>query len=72
MYIHIYIHIYMGFSGGSVVKNLPAIQWVCSLGGKDGLEKEMQPTPVFLPGKVHEQRNLVGYRPQGHKDLDTA
>ena len=21
----------------------------------------MQPTPVFLPGKYHGQRNLVGY-----------
>ena len=28
------------------------------------------PTPVFLPGKFHGQRNLVGYSPWGHKDLD--
>ena len=25
------------------------------------------PTPVFLPGKAHGQRNLVGYSPWGHK-----
>ena len=25
------------------------------------------PTPVFLPGKSHEQRYLVGYCPWGHK-----
>ena len=25
------------------------------------------PTPVFLPGKSHEQRSLVGHSPQGHK-----
>ena len=33
----------MGFSGGSVVKNLPAMQeaWVRSLGQEDPLEEEM-------------------------------
>ena len=33
----------MGFSGGSVVKNLPTMQemWVRSLGQEDPLEKEM-------------------------------
>ena len=30
------------------------------------------PTPVFLPGKIHRQRSLVGYSPWGHKELDTA
>ena len=25
--------------------------------------RKWQPTPVFLPGKFHEQRNLVGYSP---------
>ena len=27
----------------------------------------MQPTPVFLPGKSHGQRSLVGYSSWGHK-----
>ena len=27
-------------------------------------------TPVFLPGKSHGQRSLVGYRPWGHKESD--
>ena len=27
----------------------------------------MQSTPVFLPGKSHEQRSLVGCRPRGHR-----
>ena len=31
-----------------------------------------QPPPVFLPGKSHGQRSLMGYNPQGHKELDTA
>ena len=25
-------------------------------------------TPIFLPGKFHGQRSLVGYGPQGHKE----
>ena len=31
-----------------------------------------QLTPVFLPGESHGQKNLVGYSPQGHKELDTT
>ena len=31
-----------------------------------------QPTPVFLPGKSHGRRNLVGYSPWGHRKLDTT
>ena len=49
-------HLYPGdFPGGSVVKNPPAMQEtsVQSLGWEDLLEEEMQPTPVFSPGKVH-------------------
>ena len=34
------------------------------------LEKEWQPTPVFLPGKSHGQRSLAGYSPWGHKELE--
>ena len=30
------------------------------------------PTPVFLSGKFRGQRNLMGYGPWGHKELDTA
>ena len=32
--------------------------------------RKWQPTPVFLPEKSHGQRNLVGYSPKGHKELD--
>ena len=45
---------------------------VPSLGWEDPLEEGMQLTPVFLPGKSHEQRNLVGYSPWSHKELDTT
>jgi len=29
--------------------------------------RNWQPTPVFLPGKSHGQRSLVGYIPWGYK-----
>ena len=34
--------------------------------------KKWQPIPVFLPGKSHGQRSLVGYSPWGCKELDTT
>ena len=51
------------FPVAQLVKRLPTLQetWVQSLGREDLLEKEMQPTPVLLPGKSHGQRNLAGY-----------
>ena len=32
--------------------------------------RKWQPTPLFLPGELHGQRNLVGYSPWSHKELD--
>ena len=54
-----------------MVKNLPAMQetWILSLGWEDPLEK-WQPTPVFLPGESHGERNLVGYSPWGLQRVD--
>ena len=64
--------LFMSFPGGSVVKNPPAMQetrfnpWVGKiLGGR-----KWQPSPVFLPGKSHRQRSLVGYSPWGCKEYD--
>ena len=34
--------------------------------------RKWQPTPILLPGKSYGQRSLVGYSPQGHKELDTS
>ena len=36
------------------------------------LEKERQPTPVFLPGESQGQRSLVGCRLWGRTELDTT
>ena len=35
--------------------------------GKISWRKKWQPIPVFLPGKSHGQRSLMGYSPQQHK-----
>ena len=31
--------------------------------------RKWQPTPVFMPGKFHGQRNLAGYSPWGGREL---
>ena len=68
---------YMGFPGGSVLKNLPKeptcpyrrcgfTPWV----GKIPWRRKWQPIPVFLPGKSHGWRShvaMAGYSPWGHK-----
>ena len=41
------------------------------LSWEDPLEKEMHnAAPVFLPGKSHGPKSLVGYSLQGHKESD--
>ena len=40
--------------------------WVCKIPWR----RKQQSTPVFLPGKFHGQRNLVGCSPWGHKEQD--
>ena len=44
-----------------MVKNLPAIQetQVRYLGWEDPLERNWQPTPVFLPGEVHQSHPVL-------------
>ena len=44
--------------------------WVQSLGWEDPLEEGMATHSVFLPGKSHGQRSLVGYSPQHCKESD--
>ena len=38
--------------------------------GKIPWRRKWQPTPVFLLGKSHGQRSLVGYSPWSHKESD--
>ena len=63
----------MGFPGGSVIKKKKSAYqfrrskrlrfdpWT----GKIPWKKKWQPTSVFVPGKYHRQRSLVGYSPWG-------
>ena len=58
---------YICFPGGSVVKNHLKCRicrfnpWVKKILGR----RKWHPTQVFLPGKSHGQRSLVGYSPGG-------
>ena len=62
-----------GFPGGSVSKESS-----CNVGeqgsipgwGRSSGGRAWQPTPVFLPGESHGQRNLAGYGPYHHKESD--
>ena len=74
------------FPAGPVIKGLP--RWISSkestckagdagdaswiLGREDPWRRKWLPTPVFLTGKSHGQRILVGYSPWDHKRSDTT
>ena len=55
----------------SAVQEMPKTQiwhsWV-----EISWNRKWQPTSVFLPGKFHGQRSLVGYSPWGRKKADTT
>ena len=75
MFLYLQIQQCMGgFPGGSGGKE-PASQcrrrrrhefdpWVRMIPWR----RNWQPTPVFLPGKSHEQTSLAGHSPEGHKE----
>ena len=63
---------WLGFLGGSVVKNPPAMQWmketwVWSLFQEDPWRRKWQPTPLFLPQKIPQTRSLLVYSPKGNR-----
>ena len=73
VYLTLNIH-----TSGAVVKNLSAnagdardMGLVPGSARSPGVGK-WQPTPVFLPGKSHGERSLVGYSPQGCKESETT
>ena len=39
--------------------------------GRFPWKRKWRPTQVFLTGKSHGQKSLVGYSPWGHKESDT-
>ena len=44
--------------------------WLHPWVGEIPRSRKQQPSPVFLPGKLHGERGLVAYSPWGHKKLD--
>ena len=77
-YLHIFwdfsvIFLLLGFPRGSDGK-----ESACSAGdpgltpgsGRSPREENGYPSSVFLPGKFHGQRSLVGYSSWSHKELD--
>ena len=62
-----------GIPGGTLINNPPVNAGDSrdsGLVGKIPWGRKWQPTPVFLPGKCHGQRSLVGYSPLGPKESD--
>ena len=63
----------LGFPGGSDGKesacNAGDMGFIPGSGRCPG-EGEWQPSPIFLPGEFHGQRNLAGYSPWGCKESD--
>ena len=64
----------VGFPGGSASKesacNVEELGLIPRLGRS--WRREWLPTPIFLPGKSHGQRSLMGYSPWGHQESDTT
>ena len=61
------------FPGGSVVKNLPAMQktWVVSLSQEDPLEKKMMTLSSILAWEIpRTEEPCAGYRPRGREGSD--
>ena len=61
-----------GLHADSAVKNPPASAGDEVQSGRFPREGSSNPTLIFLVGKSHGQRKLVGYCPQGHNEADTT
>ena len=55
----------MGFPGGSMIKNMPAMQqtWVQSLGGEDPLEEGLATHSTILSWRIPWTESPSGYSP---------
>ena len=69
---------YLGFSGGSVVKNLPVkagdAGYVGRIpgSGRSSGGGNSNPLQYPCPGKFHGQRRLVGFSPWSHRESDVT
>ena len=71
------VYVYLGLP--LWLRQLKKISLQCRRSGFNDLwvwkipwSREWQHTPVFLPGKFHGQRSLVGHSSWGHKESDTT
>ena len=60
------------YPGASFLCASQAVQWlaICLPVQETQETRKWQPTPIFLSGKSHGQRSLVGLSRQGHKESD--
>ena len=72
--VYTHTHTHTGFLGGSAIK----VHLQCRRHSRRRFDlwvrkvlwrRAWQPTSVFLPGKSHGLRSLVGYGPWGHEGL---
>ena len=75
--VYIRVRLSVGLPGGSVIKNLPAMQETQemqfqSLGWEVPLEEEMATHSSVLDRKSRGQWSLTGCSPRGRKDSDTT
>ena len=63
----------MGFPGGSVVRNLPAMQerWVCSLGLEDPWEKDIATYSSILAWRIPWTEETGGLQSLGSQKSQT-
>ena len=70
------VKLYRGFPSGTSGKEPDSLcrrykrHRFCPWLGKIPWRRAWKPTPVFMPGESHGQMSLVGYSPQGRKELD--
>ena len=64
----------MGFPGGSMIKNMPAMQqtWVQSLGGEDPLEEGLATHSTILSWRIPWTESPSGYSPWDRKESDAT
>ena len=74
LYYSLYIIIFLVYSFPSVSDSEESTYKAGELhwGRKIPWRREWKPTPVFLPGESHGQKNLVGCSPWSCKESDTT
>ena len=62
----------VNISHSQILLVVQMVESACNVGDPGWIPELRRSTSVFLPGKSHGERSLVGYSPWGHKELDTT